>query len=263
MRAVPSILSTKILREQERTFVHSLGWTLREEAFIEMRPLFAHPMVTDTDLIKAWWDKRKAFEQIHAALNKEGVAIFTSENGVHYLPALHRPDGLNTWSIACLSGKTLEAVQDRFREEQVVYTAKNARELAIAIANGAHAQDRAAARFTKAAFFCARDHRPELPTILREAGIDVTEVPVYETTGTPKTIDTPFDAILFFSPSGVASFFQLNRLEPGTVCFAIGETTAEAIKDYTDTLIIVSESPNPGDLLTCVRFYYDNQQCYE
>ena len=257
MQASPSILSTKTLGDKARAYIQAQGWTLREEDFIEIQGLFGYPgkNTMDQPLLNAWWDKRKTFDDIHGFLNNEGVALFTSENGVRNLPYPLDHDTLNTWSVACLPGKTLDAVHQRFREEQVVQTAKNARELADAIVKDG--------RFTKAVFFCAVDHLPDLPRILRQAGIEVMEFPVYETTGTPKVIDTPYDAVLFFSPSGVSSFFQQNQLRPGTICFAIGETTAETIKDYTDERIIISESPTQDDLLTSVRFYYDNQQCYE
>ena len=229
MQAAPSILSTKPLSEEERGLVHSLGWKLREESFIEILPL---PYGT--------------FSADHQTL-----LIFTSENGVILLPSMD----LTQSSVACLLGKTLDAVRKKFREEQVICTAKNARDLARAIISDG--------RFTKAIFFCALDHRPELPQMLREAGIVLTEVPVYATTGTPMVVDTPFDAVLFFSPSAVDSFFAINTLPPGAVCFAIGETTAGVVRDYTDQRIIVSPFPNQKDLLACVRFYYDNQQCYE
>jgi uroporphyrinogen-III synthase len=175
------------------------------------------------------------------------VAIFTSAAGV--VPIDDVP------AVACLSGKTLEAVRKRLPAAMLVATAANASALAHAlVADG---------RFKKAVFFCARAHRPELPQILREAGIGVTEIAVYETTGVPLEIDTPYDAVLFFSPSGADSFFKVNRLSTGAVCFAIGETTAQAIKEYTDARIVVSGSPTQEALLTSVRLYFDHHQCYE
>jgi len=230
MRAAPSILSTKPLCEEERGLVRSLGWKLREESFIEIhRHPFGGPISPDP----------------------QTLLIFTSENGVILLPSID----LSGAPIACLPGKTLDAVREKFQEAQVVCTAKNAKDLARAIiADG---------RFSKAIFFCALDHRPELPQMLREAGIVLTEVPVYSSTGTPMVVDTAFDAILFFSPSAVDSFFAINTLPPGAVCFAIGETTAGAVRGYTDRRVVISPFPTQKDLLACVRFYYDNQQCYE
>ncbi|TDW95734.1 uroporphyrinogen-III synthase [Dinghuibacter silviterrae] len=235
MGATHSILSTKILDDRARSFARSRGWSLREEEFITTRPLPWDPPPMDT----------------------RTVAIFTSAAGVVRLgdPAAVMPPGGAAPAVACLSGKTLDTVVKRLPSAKLVCTAANSAALAHAlVADG---------RFTKAVFFCARAHRPELPQILQKAGIDVTEVPVYETTGVSITIDTPYDAVLFFSPSGVDSFFQANRLHTGVACFAIGETTAISIKNHTDTRIVVSEAPTQEALLTCVRSYFDHQQCYE
>jgi uroporphyrinogen-III synthase len=242
-----SILSTKSLRAGARDLAQSMGWILREEDFIET----------------------SGIPGLLPEMNPNTLVIFTSENGVKYLVhgvkdlSLHRqdipgksfsPGHLDLWRIACLAGKTKESVLMYFREEQVIGTAGNAKELAAAIIADGH--------FKEAVFFCALEHRPELPAALRQASVRVTEIPVYKTTAQPKAINTPYDGVLFFSPSGVESFFQLNHLPKGAVCFAIGETTAGAIKDYTDERIIVSDTPAQADLLRCVQFYYDNQQCY-
>src|SRR5258706_9822828 len=43
-----------------------------------------------------------------------------------------------------------------------------------------------------------------------------------------------YDGILFFSPSGVESFFNTNEVNEQTILFAIGNTTATEIKKYTN-----------------------------
>lgn len=227
MSANPSILSTKTLGTDARELIRSMGWALREEDFIDTR----------------------ALPHADYVVPPEALVIFTSAKSIEYLS-----EG-GFWPIACLSGQTQIQAQRTFSQEQIIYTAPSARELAGVIIEDA--------RFREAVFFCAREHRPELPEMLREKGIQLTEVPVYETLGRPKVIDTPYDAVLFFSPSGVDNFFQQNHLPNGAVCFAIGETTAESIKDYTDERIIASDAPTQDALLRCVQFYYDKQQRYE
>jgi len=261
MPDAPSILSTKLLDEASRDFAGANGWTLREESFIETTTIYSGCQSGFSREAAEW---RHSIRKIARAMNGQSLAVFTSEKSLEYLPMYWLSDWQpgepvpsghpDFWQIACLSGRTLQEVKTRFREEQVVCTAKNAKELASAIITDG--------RFTNAVFFCALEHRPELPLALRQAGIQVAEVPVYKTIGQPKVIDTPFDGVLFFSPSGVESFFQANRLPPGGVCFAIGETTADTIKSYTDERIIVSHTPTQGDLIRCVQFYYDNKQCY-
>lgn len=252
MPETPSILSTKILDDAGRSFARAKGWRLWEESFIETTPLFRSSVPKDEE----------HWKNIFSGIDDQTLVIFTSENGVQsvpyslaptFSPGDRLPEGHpELWQIACLSGKTLRKVESRFREKQVVLHAKNATGLASAtIADG---------RFRRAFFFCALEHRSELPQALRAAGIELKEVPVYRTTGLAKVIKETFDGVLFFSPSAVASFFSVNKLKPGAVCFAIGETTAASIKDFTNERIIISTEPSQKTLLDSVQFYYDNQQ---
>jgi uroporphyrinogen-III synthase len=72
---------------------------------------------------------------------------------------------------------------------------------------------------------------------------------VYHTISTPHKIDKAYDGILFFSPSAVQSFFYANAVLPATILFAIGQTTADAIKTFTENTVIVSEKPGKDDLV--------------
>lgn len=94
-------------------------------------------------------------------------------------------------------------------------------------------------------YLCAKQRRDELPTILKEAGILCNEVVVYETHINKRTFNQTFDAVLFYSPSGVESYFNTNFGKPplleeraGVRCFCIGETTAAAARVYTNQVIV-------------------------
>lgn len=260
MQDAPSILSTKTLDKASHDFISLHGWHLREEDFIEIVPLVPFRWTDYTALGKYLQE----LSVLIRSMDEQSLVIFTSEKGVEHRPRrglpleeLGKPLPMghpDLWQIACLSGKTLQAVEASFREDQIIFKAKNAGQLAADIARDG--------RFSNAVFFCAQEHRPELPVILRQAGIRVTEFPVYKTIGQSKVIDSPFEAVLFFSPSGADSFFETNTIPRGGVCFAIGETTANAIKNYTDERIIISDTPSQEELLHCVQFYYDNKQCY-
>ena len=54
-----------------------------------------------------------------------------------------------------------------------------------------------------------------------------------------KKFESKFDGILFFSPSGVQSFTEQNRLN--STAFCIGETTASKAKKHTHEIIIASK----------------------
>ena len=98
-----------------------------------------------------------------------------------------------------------------------------------------------------------------LPEALQRQGIKVNEVVVYETIETPRFAGERYDGILFFSPSGVNSFFGMNTIEPETILFAIGETTAKAIKEQAANTVIVSESPSKDHLLDQAIQYFRKQ----
>lgn len=159
------------------------------------------------------------------------------------------------WKIFCLSGKTKEAVLNaRLLEKNIVGEATNARGLAKEIISQG---------VKEIIFFCGNKRRDELPSILKEAGIKVHEVVIYETVETPEISIADSDAVLFFSPSAVQSFFSVNTLKKDTVCFAIGQTTADSIADFIDNKIIVSEAPSQEMMLASVKFYFQNMNCYE
>ena len=89
-------------------------------------------------------------------------------------------------------------------------------------------------------FLCGNKRRDELPKILQQNQIELKEIEVYKTILNPKKFDQEFDGILFFSPSAVQSFFQLNKSK-NEIAFCIGNTTANEAKKYTSTLKIANQ----------------------
>ncbi|WP_338732169.1 uroporphyrinogen-III synthase [Mangrovimonas cancribranchiae] len=89
-------------------------------------------------------------------------------------------------------------------------------------------------------FFCNNIRRDELPNMLTKNNISFKEVEVYKTSLNKQIISEAFDAVLFFSPSGIESFTANNNLKNKTV-FCIGKTTAEAAKPYTKNIHIANK----------------------
>ena len=81
-------------------------------------------------------------------------------------------------------------------------------------------------------FFSGDQRRDELPEKLKKNHIEVEEIVVYKTIETPEPISKSYNAILFFSPSAVQSFFSKNTINDSTQIFAIGSTTARAAEPY-------------------------------
>ncbi|MDX1670895.1 MAG: uroporphyrinogen-III synthase [Balneolaceae bacterium] len=103
-------------------------------------------------------------------------------------------------------------------------------------------------------YFRGNLSRDELPDRLKQAGIDVAEAVVYETEiNTLHLPGKPVQAILFYSPSGVEAFEKgegFDRQLP--LLFAIGPTTADALRERTDQEVYTAEKPSTEHLLRTV-----------
>lgn len=237
------VLSTKKLEPSLIEKARENDIEIMEQEFISVKPIL----------------NRDIFEKIIGLAKSEKLNIaLTSSNAVTALEKyMHVGDTYYVidWKTFCLDGKTKEAIiSSLILEKNILAVASNASALAKKIIEH---------EVKEIIFFCGNKRRDELPAILKEAGIKVHEVIVYETVETPAIVTDDFDAVLFFSPSAVQSFFSVNQLKKHTVCFAIGETTADSIADFTDNKIIISESPGQEMMLASVKIYFENSNCYE
>ena len=82
------------------------------------------------------------------------------------------------------------------------------------------------------------------------------EIEVYQTNMIHHTVEKNYDGILFFSPSAVQSFFSTNKLNDKTILFAIGNTTASAIKKYSTNKIIVADEAGKSNLVEKAIEYF-------
>ena len=176
--------------------------------------------------------------------SKHAVAAFISnaEAGSYSIPLK---------KIYCLSGETRKAVE-RLNQKEIVGVADNASELVALIIR----QKRA----NYIDFICGEQRRDELPAQLKKAEINVNELKLYQTVLTGKTITETYDAVMFFSPSGVGSYFQTNKLPKHAICFCIGQTTAQSVKSYTSSPTIVSEQPRQQSMINDVINYFAEQR---
>ncbi len=69
-----------------------------------------------------------------------------------------------------------------------------------------------------------------------------------------KKFQQDFDGIMFFSPSGVESYLNLNELKTET-CFCIGKTTASALKDK-NTSVVIATTPSIENVIVQVVKHY-------
>jgi len=215
-----SILSTKELPVLLLAAAEEQGVHITTEKFIQIEPV-----------------------PVSYHIPAHSVVVFTSANAVNNVPVFDE-----TWSIYCMSGATLEAVSLKMNVEGV---ASNAVALAEEII--------AKGDIRSVVFFCGNIRRDELPLLLQQNGISVQEIVVYKTTAIPAVTTGEYDGIFFFSPSGVKSYFTLNTIPAHTVCFAIGDTTANTLKEYTTNKIITSpDVPSAAQMVQTAISYFNN-----
>jgi uroporphyrinogen-III synthase len=188
-------------------------------------------------------------QKINSLIPREISAVFTSANAVKAVAALADTSQAR-WHMYCLPGATIEAVTELFPNSQIVANAVSSAALATILLHQ-QAPD--------IVFFCGNIRRDELPVTMQQHNIPLEEVTVYETTELKSTIVGKYDGILFYSPSGIKSYFASNKPSPGVICFAIGETTAGVLREYTQNTIVVSSAATSAALVNTAIHYLNNQ----
>lgn len=102
--------------------------------------------------------------------------------------------------------------------------------------------------------FCGNLALNVLNNALPLQNISYKKVPIYETQLLYPQVSGDYDAVCFFSPSGVRSFAKHNSLDQ-YLLFSIGETTESEIKKFTKNEVITSSESNMDDLLSLIAKY--------
>ncbi len=84
---------------------------------------------------------------------------------------------------------------------------------------------------------------------------------VYQTFLTPRKIKnlSDYHGIIFFSPSGVQSFFSKNKIQNNTKTeiFAIGKTTAKFISNFLHKKIWIPKKTSLKEVFSLVKNFYN------
>ena len=226
------ILSTRPLHETLLQEAKQAGIDIDELSFIETSPIQSPSLQSEID----------------EALQQSITAVFTSMNAVEAVA-----DQINgkkpCWKIYCIGTTTQQLVVTYFGQDAIAGTANDAAALAKLII-----EDQPKGKLL---FFCGDQRRDELPEILQQNSIKLKEIIVYQTTAIQHRIQKLYEGILFFSPSGVESFFSNNQLTKKTILFAIGNTTAKEIKKHSDNEIVVSDEPGKENLARKMMEYFN------
>lgn len=231
-----TILSTRSLPEQHLSTAFEKGFLVEVVSFIKTEPLSSDEVV----------------HKIDEALDSSSTIIFTSAKAVEAV-AKNMKAKKNNWMVFCIEHGTLAAAEKYFGKASIAATALDAASLAEKLLN---------LKIKEACFFCGDQRMDELPNQLRSKSVNVQEVVVYRTISTPMKIEKVYDGILFFSPSGVKSFFELNALHSETVLFAIGATTAESLKTFSKNKTLISRSTSRTGVLDEAIAYFENEKIH-
>lgn len=214
------ILSTKKLLPGQKQYLLNAGLSVIEADFIAVR------------------HKKFVLEAVSPNL------IFTSQNAIRSFAGHPESSRYKGKKAFCVGSNTKE-LAERTGFEIVAFT-DYAAELAEVIT-----RDYSAESFT---FFAGNLRRDTLPDALIKAGIAFNEIEVYETILTPHKINAEVNGILFFSPSGVESYLKENSINDET-CFCIGTTTAEALEEITQNVIIANKPTIENTIIQCINYY--------
>lgn len=213
------ILSTKKLQPNQKQFLLNAGFSVVEADFIRTTQL--------------------PFRLYGVAEN----IIITSQNAVKALAAHPDVQDIRRKPVFCVGHKTADLLDENGFTVQEI--AENAQKLAEIIVN-----DYSDATFT---FFSGSIRRNELPSVLLESDVELNEIEVYETELTPLKTGK-FDGILFFSPSAVQSYRSENKIT-SEVCFCIGHTTATALTNITENIIIANQPSVENTIIQTINYY--------
>ena len=216
------LLSTKILSPQFRDRLIQLGCSVVEYPFIKISPLK--------------WELQKI----------ENALIFTSQNAIKLaFESTNISDQIRNKNCYCVGEKTKLLLEEN--DQKVVKMSKNASDLAHFIAKNCKNES--------FSFFCGKQRRPEIEHLLEQYDIPLKIHELYETLLTPKHFESPFDGVLFFSPSAVNSYFLKNTWPEDAYGFCIGPTTAGTLKTHTPN-VLEAKNPSENHLISAIHQHY-------
>lgn len=187
--------------------------------------------------------------------NPKSDWVFTSSNGVKALKKLIK-NGLQVRpevKIFAVGSKTKEALEALNLEAKVPK-----------IQDGSHLADLIIeeGKIDSVIYFHGNLSRGEITEKLRSKNIEAIEIEVYRTKIKPVYLpENPIEAVLFYSPSAVEGFKQGQGFDGELPdLFAIGPTTAEALRNEADTGVEIADTPDTKELLKTVADHLFNKE---
>lgn len=193
--------------------------------------------------------------QIGEIAATEVQVVFTSKHAVMAVAKMAAKMPVQ-WSVYCLGNVTQSVVVEQFNVNEtaankvkIAGVGDNAKELANKIIKD---------NVKNIVFFCGDQRLDTLPGLLLNAGVVVREIVVYEMKEAMHVVEAVYDGVLFYSPSAANSFFRQNQVSTGTVLFAIGQTTAAALRELSKNKIVVCSTPSKVRVLQDAIEYFNS-----
>lgn len=183
----------------------------------------------------------------HIAFDLNAVndyVLFTSQNAVKSVISQGYKGDLNRKPAICVGIKTKELLEEN--GWKVIAWAHYAKELAPIIVDNFNNKS--------ITFFSGSIRRDLLPDAFRANNIVFNEFTVYQTVLNPLKNEQIIEGLCFYSPSGVESYLKANSITT-EVCFCIGDTTAEPLKEITQHIVIAKQPTVEATLQACVDYY--------
>lgn len=175
---------------------------------------------------------------------KPDNVIITSQNAVEALTTNFSSEELNFKNIYCVGRRTKRLIERRIGK--VKHAENNAEKLANYLTEFMDG--------TEVTYFCSDQRMDQLPSILEEHMIKVTEIVAYETKLATAKVPNTVKGVMFYSPTGVKSYMQSNDAEG--IAFCIGDTTAiEAKRHFKD--VRVAKIPTIESVIELVNSSYN------
>ena len=221
----PTILSTKALQPAQRSRLLAAGFSVQSYNAVAAEAL--------------------AFDMPAAPFQ----GIFTSQNAVaaflsheHLSTALPILEG-----VYCVGERSAQKL--RKKGVLVHAVADSAADLEKILFSGRYALES-----SPLYYFCGNRHLPTLPNAFKAAKRPLNIRIVYETNGVEKAFERNFEALFFYSPSGVTAFTENNKIGDAFVV-AIGPTTAQAVARHSKQYV-VAKKPSFAHMLSALRAHY-------
>lgn len=196
------ILSTRKLNKDLRHLFDDLKFDFYQDDFISIQPLkFNLP-------------------------EHNGSWIFTSKNAVDAVFSINKNIDKFFNKIYCVGENTKSLLLKK--GQKITKMTQNSSILADFISKTAKNEE---------FIFCRSDIKnEEFSIFFKKKNIKLKELVVYNNIAEPIKYNQVFDAILFYSPSGIKSFMTNNSLN-NSYCICIGNTTSKYVNQYSDKVL--------------------------